>query len=95
MAMMPEEFARDFAGEGDCVEFQQGISEHKVREAVAAFSNTDGGVILLGVQDDGQVHGLTVDGQMVAKVHRTVAGVHNPGRYDIHTLLVGVTRRPT
>ncbi len=89
MAMLPEEFARDFAGEGDYVEFKQGISEHKVREAVAAFSNTDGGVVLLGVRDDGQVHGVSADGETLAKVHRTVAGVRNPGRYDVHTLLVG------
>jgi ATP-dependent DNA helicase RecG len=87
--MSPERFARDFAGEGDYVEFKQGLSEHKVREAVAAFSNTDGGAVLLGVRDDGQVHGLSADGDTLAKVHRTVAGVHNSGRYDVHTLLVG------
>jgi ATP-dependent DNA helicase RecG len=89
MTMSPEQFARGFAGEGDHVEFKQGISEHKVREAVAAFSNTDGGVLLLGVGHDGQVHGLSADGETLAKVHRTVAGVHNPGRYDVHTLPVG------
>jgi hypothetical protein len=43
--MSPEQFAKDFAGEGDHVEFKQGISEHKVREAIAAFSNADGGVL--------------------------------------------------
>ena len=89
MAMLPEEFAAAFPGEGDYVEFKQGIPEHKVREAVAAFSNTDGGVVLLGVRDGGAVQGMAVDGDALAKVHRSVAGVRSSGRYELSTLLVG------
>jgi ATP-dependent DNA helicase RecG len=89
MTMVPADFAATFPGEGDFVEFKQGLPEQKIREAVAAFSNTEGGVILLGVRDDGAVQGMSVDGDTVARVHRAVAGVRNPGRYQLSTLLVG------
>jgi ATP-dependent DNA helicase RecG len=77
-----------FPGEDDHVEFKQGVPEDKIREAVAAFSNTDGGVILLGVRDDGMVQGVAADGELQARIHRVVAGVRNPGRYELHPLAV-------
>src|SRR5450756_770412 len=79
MTMLPAQFAAQFPGEGDLVEFKQGLPESKVREAVAAFSNTDGGVILLGVRDDGGLQGISTDGETIARVHRIAAGVCNPG----------------
>ena len=39
-------FAREFPGESRHVEFKQGVSQGRVATAVAAFSNTDGGVLL-------------------------------------------------
>jgi len=89
MAMLPEQFTAEFPGESDFVEFKQGLPETKLREAVTAFSNTDGGVILLGVRDDGQIQGMVGDGETIAKIHRSVAGVRNPGRYDVRSLLIG------
>jgi ATP-dependent DNA helicase RecG len=83
------EFRETFPGEDDHVEFKQGVSEDKIREAVAAFSNTDGGVILLGVRHDGAVQGLAADGELAARLHRVVAGVRNPGRYEVTPLAVG------
>jgi ATP-dependent DNA helicase RecG len=89
MALLPQQFAAEFPGEGDFVEFKQGLPETKLREAIVAFSNTNGGVVLLGVRDDGQVQGITSDGETIAKIHRSVAGVRNPGRYDVRSLLIG------
>lgn len=89
MALPPAQFRAEFQGESDHVEFKQGLPETKIREAATAFSNSDGGVILLGVRDDGAVQGITSDGETLAKIHRIVAGVRNPGRYELHTLLVG------
>jgi len=83
------QFGAEFDGETDLVEFKQGISESKIREAVTAFSNTDGGVVLLGVRDDGVVQGISTDGEATARVHRVIAGVRSPGRYDIRSLAVG------
>lgn len=88
LVMSTEDFARAFPGETDHVEFKQGIPEEKVREAVAAFSNADGGVVLLGVRDDGTVTGLDVTGETEARVHRLVLGLHDPGRYLLHKLSV-------
>lgn len=89
MTLSPDEFAEYFPGEGDHVEFKQGIPETKIKEAVAAFSNSDGGVVFLGVADDGALVGVATDGEALARIHRVVAGVRNPGRYDIRPLLVG------
>lgn len=89
MTMLPADFAAAFPGESELIEFKQGLPENKIREAVVAFSNSDGGVILLGVRDDGTVQGLDADGDTIARVHRMVATVRNPGRYDVTPLLVG------
>jgi len=88
-ALTPDRFAAEFPGESDFVEFKQGVPETKVREAVAAFSNSDGGIVLLGVRDDGVPVGVPTDGETVAKVHRIVSGVRNTGRYDLRPLAVG------
>ena len=89
MSLSTAEFSRLFAGEGDHVEFKQGLPEQKVREAVVAFSNSDGGVILLGVDPQGRAVGISTDGEMVARVHRVVNGVSDPGRYEVRPLPVG------
>jgi ATP-dependent DNA helicase RecG len=51
--MSAERFADRFPGEGDRVEFKQGVSETRIKDAVVAFSNSDGGVLLVGVNDSG------------------------------------------
>jgi len=89
MTLPPAQFSAEFPGESDYVEFKQGLSETKIREAVTAFSNSEGGVILLGVRDDGVPQGISADGEALARIHRIVAGVRNPGRYDVRPLLVG------
>jgi hypothetical protein len=57
-------------GEGPYVEFKRGLSEDDAREgnaeeellkSIAAFSNTDGGVIFVGVDDGGRAKGLRLD----------------------------------
>lgn len=85
--MLPAQFSAAFPGESDRVEFKQGLS--KIREAVTAFSNSDGGVVLLGVRDDGVPQGISADGEALARIHRIVAAVRNPGRYDVRPVLVG------
>ncbi len=89
MVMTQSEFSERFPAESDLVEFKQGVPPEKVAEAVTAFSNTDGGVVLLGVDNGGRAVGITTDGEQQAKTHRAVAQVHNPGRYELHELLVG------
>lgn len=81
-------FRAAFPGESDWVEFKQGLPEDEVRQAVTAFSNTDGGVILLGVRDDAGVQGISVDGEFRARVHRVITAVRDPGRYEVLSLSV-------
>lgn len=92
MVLTMEDFCATFPSESGLVEFKQGFPETKVKEAVVAFSNTDGGVVLLGVGPDGNVHGLPLTGEFEARVHRAVAGVINPGRYNIYEVQVGERR---
>lgn len=54
--------------EGQEIEFKRGISDSKfsksddeILESIAAFSNTNNGVIFIGIDDDGHVKGLTFD----------------------------------
>jgi hypothetical protein len=47
------EFRAAFPGEGQHVEFKRGTSMEQLQNTAVAFSNADGGVVLIGVQDDG------------------------------------------
>lgn len=50
-------------GEGDQVEFKRGVPPpHVIARVLAAFGNTNGGVLLLGVEDDGTASGVSYDG---------------------------------
>jgi len=46
-------------GESETVEFKQGFS-HEAIETAAAFANTKGGTILIGVKDNGQIVGMPI-----------------------------------
>jgi ATP-dependent DNA helicase RecG len=83
-----EDFRRQFPGEDDHIEFKQGIAASRIAEAVVAFSNACGGVILLGVDDSGRAVGIDTGGETQAKIHRIVADVRNPGRYALSVLSV-------
>lgn len=47
------------AGESQTLEFKASFSNEAV-ETIAAFSNTNGGTVLLGVADNGQISGLNL-----------------------------------
>jgi hypothetical protein len=55
-------------GEGLTVEFKRGISFEvqnsvdRVLETIAAFANTANGTIFIGIEDNGNIHGLRPDG---------------------------------
>ncbi len=51
-----------------------------------AFSNADGGVILLGVSDRGQVMGLALSGDKEIEIHNRLARLIGLGDYQIHRL---------
>ncbi|MGH2845106.1 MAG: ATP-binding protein [Thermoleophilaceae bacterium] len=88
MAITAADFAREFRAEGDTVEFKSGISSKQLQETVVAFSNARGGVVLVGVGDDGVVRGRALDAGTADAIHQVMRDVHDPGRYELHQLLV-------
>ncbi len=91
-SLTAEEFKREFGvdagGETDYVEFKEGLSADRIGQAVVAFSNADGGVVLIGVRNDGSVKGVRSNGERDARLHQVVANAHDPGRYEIRELRV-------
>ena len=87
-ALTAREFAARFPGESIHVEVKEGFSQRKLTEAVVAFSNTDGGVILIGVDGKGRVKGAARNGERERAVHDWIGTVNDPGRYDIVDLMV-------
>lgn len=51
-------FRRRVGLESDTVEFKTGIGNEPMQEALVALSNVQGGVIFVGVRDDGTIAGV-------------------------------------
>ena len=88
MVLSLEEFAAAFPGEGEHVELKQGVSQARVQEAAVAFSNADGGVLVAGVAPDGRIVGVAHPGEKAKDLHQALREARDPGRYDVHELLV-------
>lgn len=74
--------------EGEYVEFKEGASRGRIAEAAMAFSNADGGVILLGVTDRGLIKGadLSVGGE--TRLRQALDQVRDLGRYRFYRFRV-------
>jgi len=70
-------------GEGLTVEFKRGISFEvqnsvdRVLETIAAFANTADGTIFIGIEDNGNIHGLQFEGAkgpaaLADRIHQVV-----------------------
>jgi ATP-dependent DNA helicase RecG len=88
LTMSLAEFKREFPEESDYVEFKQGVSRNQLQDTIVAFSNARGGVILIGVADDGGIVGKPYDSGTIDAIHQVMRDVHDPGRYSLHQLLV-------
>jgi ATP-dependent DNA helicase RecG len=87
--MSEQEFAAHFPREGDLIEFKAGISQRAIQEAAVAFSNADGGVLVIGVRDDGSIIGRELTQRSEEILNQAISEVRSPGRYSIQRLLVG------
>jgi len=85
-------FKRAFPAESDYVEFKAGVSSKQLQDSIVAFSNADGGVILIGVDDAGNVKGRALDGGTSDDIHAVFGDIHAPGRYEITEVEVGSKR---
>lgn len=90
-AVSTAEFRSRFPAESDYVERKTGVGQRPLAKAVTALSNTDGGVILIGVDDDGVVVGRSLTDGVENAIHEAALTVHDPGRYRIRELVVGGT----
>ena len=81
-----EQFAEEFPAESERIEFKEGVPLDRIAKTAVAFSNTDGGVILLGVSDTGQIKGLALSGDKEIEIHNRLAPVVGLGDYQIHRL---------
>jgi ATP-dependent DNA helicase RecG len=86
--MSHDDFAEAFPAEDEWVEFKEGFSQKALAESIVAFTNADGGVLLIGVRNDGTVVGTDYSGVTRDKIHTAAATVHSPGDYEIRRLRV-------
>ncbi|MXZ64712.1 MAG: hypothetical protein F4Z00_04085 [Acidimicrobiaceae bacterium] len=83
-----EQFAEEFPAESESIEFKESVPLDQIAKTAVAFSNTDGGVILLGVSDTGQIKGLSLSSDKETDIHNRLAPVGGLGDYRIHRLRV-------
>lgn len=53
-----------------------------------AFSNADGGVLLLGVESNGKVVGVARSGERAKDVRQALRDVQSPGRCEVHEIVL-------
>ncbi|MCX6030569.1 MAG: helix-turn-helix domain-containing protein [Chloroflexi bacterium] len=81
--MIPEELlALITGGEGETVEFKRSVAElEKAVETVAAFANTRGGVVLIGVHPRGRIEGVEVGQTTRERIVNRITGNTDPAIY--------------
>lgn len=87
--MTVEDFRALFPSESSYVEWKAGASSDGIQRAVVAFSNADGGVLMIGVDDQGQAKGKPLDEGLEKKLWETFNNVESPGGIEIHGVSVG------
>src|SRR5688500_11422010 len=84
-------FARLVARESDTVERKTGLGQDPIQDALVAMSNSEGGVIFVGVRDDGSLVGRRHDQSVDDKVHEAALSARDVGRYRIFEVDVAGT----
>lgn len=62
-------------GESETLEFKRKLND-SVYKTLSAFANTDGGILLLGVDDDGNIYGFSGDLDSLARSIRHNLGIN-------------------
>ncbi|MGH9042620.1 MAG: ATP-binding protein [Acidimicrobiia bacterium] len=83
-----DEFACLVERESERIERKTGLGDHPLQDAFVAFSNTDGGVIFVGVRDNGEVVGRVHDQGSDDRIHAAALNARDVGRYGIIELKV-------
>lgn len=72
-------------GEGFTIEFKRSLSSDLGRE-ICAFANATGGVILLGVDDDGTVCGVEANNRMKSRVQSIARSADPPISVEVESM---------
>jgi len=83
-----EEFAQLVARESDHIERKSGAGLDPLQDALVAFSNGEGGVVFIGVRDDGTVLGRVHDQGTDDRIHQAALAARDVGRYAISEVRV-------
>ncbi len=65
-------------GESERVEFKKGYEKESVAMTVCAFANREGGVIFIGVSDDGKIEGVKNASKLVYRISQDISGLIEP-----------------
>ena len=71
------EFNAAFPTESEMVERKEGVGTRALQAAVVAFSNGRGGVVLIGVRDEGTVIGRELTQGVADDIHRVFREVRS------------------
>jgi len=90
-------------GESETVEFKESLDEEAF-ETIAAFANTKGGTLLIGVADDGSIKGMTLGKETMrdwanriaqaTRVHPQISGFSHEGKTVVTIQLSESTVKP-
>ena len=64
-------------GENTTTEFKGNFDQETI-ETAAAFANTDGGIILIGVSDSGEIRGITIGKETLRNWSNRIAQATEP-----------------
>lgn len=78
-----DEFARLVSHETDQIELKSGLGQRPLQEALVSLSNSEGGVIFIGVANDGSVTGRRLDQGVQDRIHASALDAKDVGRYRI------------
>lgn len=87
-----DEFVRLVSRETDQIELKSGLGQRPLQEALVSLSNSEGGVIFIGVANDGSVTGKRLDQGVQDKIHAAALDAKDVGRYRIIEIAVGSRR---
>lgn len=87
--MTIDAFAAEFPSESRYVEWKSGTGGGAIQKAIVAFSNAEGGVLLLGVDDHGRPTGMPFTEGLEQKLWEIVNQVESPGNVALNGLKVG------
>ncbi|MFT7668381.1 MAG: hypothetical protein ACI8X5_001073 [Planctomycetota bacterium] len=80
MNLSPAEIIELIAsGEGRCTEFKRGLpQDERIARTLCAFANTRGGILLVGVNDNGSLYGVPKPKEVMADLRRVAEDCLEP-----------------